>query len=222
MKIGNNAIVANAAVSAVEQLFLQSDVDNWIRRLEPTALIQITKAVRDKIAGINIRETSKTRHGQPIWDTSALINKICAVQQVKIYNQDTDQWSNASIGTTPRGEINSIDHLLRINNSMPNGKGTQQYGREFAIPEHISTAYFCIGKAAANRNPVTKNNAGTDIQPDTPHAQEQLTTQLTPTLTPPDEEEEINDNMFCNYTPLHQHTPQVHLVTCSYLGTNAD
>ena len=155
-KSGNNSHITEAATAAVEQALQQHDVERFIRRLEPSALIQITRAVRDKVADINTHDTTQTRSRQPVWETQALINRVCAVRKVHVYNQDIDEWTHSEIGMTAREQIRSIDHLLRSNNAIPQGNGINQYCRDIAENEHTLTAYFCIGQAAAKRSPFTK------------------------------------------------------------------
>ena len=152
----------------------EDEVETYVLRCDATALIQTTLKVRDQIVAI--------RSPQLTWETHALINKICAVRRVSVYNQDNEQWIGADIGETPREQARSIDQLLRTNNAIPQGKAISQYGRDLAIPEHAYTAYFCTALTAAKRNPAVRPNTPEPPQPTPPTP----TTQL--------EDEETNDN----------------------------
>ena len=175
----------------------EDDVETYILQCDSSALIQTAKKVRDEIAAISTT--------QPTWETHALINKICAVRKVNVYNQDNEEWVCADISETPREQARSIDQLLRTNNAIPQGEGIKQYGRDLATPEHAYTAYFCTGQTAAKQNPAVRLNTPEPPQP----------SPLTPTTQP--EDEEPNNEFFCRYTLLHQHTPQIYSITNIFL-----
>ena len=77
------------------------------------------------------------------------------------------------IGPIAKEQIKSVDLLLRTGSPIPQGKSFDFLGREPARPEHVDTAYFCIGQAAAKRCQARIAKAKQQPQSGTGHSPQQ-------------------------------------------------
>jgi len=229
-KAGPSSVVVQAACAALQEICSDPTFDQCILRQEPAALVKATTTVRDEVAKI----TSTHDKAAPQWETQTLINKICAVTDVKIFDQTMKQWSRIEIGQAQHRhktwhDFNKWKNFQTSNQTVlvPFAAGTTaerlEYGRDLQAPHHIQTAFFCLGKGAAKRQPLSNGPSNQPSPGKAPHDEhhgtpavqsepqvpenDQHTTQSdNPSQIQPSQsqKEEQRETIFNNYTPLHQ------------------